>query len=77
MTKLFLIIFLWNLDDTITHNIVIVDECPPTEFIKSQFDPLEKAGAIKTWAGYCKSVDFNPSETFKEKPKKETEEINA
>tara|TARA_R100001463_G_scaffold16942_3_gene43729 strand:+ start:6056 stop:6310 length:255 start_codon:yes stop_codon:yes gene_type:complete len=84
MTKLFLLIFLWHQDDTITHNIAIVEECPPSEVIISQFQPMQDMGMIKSWAGYCKDIKFDPPKNAEQEEQKEpdtktqgAEEINA
>ena len=75
MTKIFLLILLWHPDDSITHNIVTVDACPPKEIIASQFKPMVDMGLIKSWSGFCREMNFHFREELKqEQPKEKLEE---
>ncbi len=77
MTKIILLVLLWNTDDSITHNIVMVDECPPIEVVAVQFQPMQDAGVIKSWSALCQGLSFNFPENPKEEKEEKKEKINA
>ena len=58
VVRLFLLIILWEPDDTMTQSIYEVPICPEHGMLAEQFRPRQESGQIKSWGAYCLPAKF-------------------